>query len=252
MGEVPVQVVIAAFDEEEAADEVLGELKQAKWAGLIGIQNAAVLRRDEKDKLHIKELKDWGGGKGAVAGGALGAVVGLVLGPGALVTGAAGALIGGLAAKLRDSGFSDERLKTIGASLKPGSSAIIAVIEHRWVAELEKEMEEAGADVVTEAIAADVAEQLNAGREVAYTALSTTDAFATARVAAGEDEVEGSGLVITEDGLIAGDFAATEEGIAAERLIATEEGVVYEAGVALPEEEATEEAAEGEEKAAEA
>ena len=68
MSEVPVQVVIAAFNEEKTADEVLRELKQAKWEGLIGIQNAAVLRRDEKDKLHIKELKDWGGGKGAVAG----------------------------------------------------------------------------------------------------------------------------------------------------------------------------------------
>jgi uncharacterized membrane protein len=249
MSEVPVQVVIAAFEDEKAADEVLGELKLAKWSGLIGIQNAAILRRDEKEKLHIKELKDWGGGKGAAAGGALGAVVGLVLGPGALVAGAAGALIGGLAAKLRDSGFSDERLKTIGASLKPGSSAIIAIIEHKWVAELEREMEEAGADVLTEAIAADVAEQLNAGREVAYTALSTTDAFATARVAAGEDEVEGEGLALTEDGLIAGDFVATEEGIAAERLIATEEGAVYEAGVAVPEEAVADE---GEEEAAEA
>ena len=113
MSEVPVQVVIAAFNEEKAADEVLSQLKEAKWAGLIGIQNAAVIRRDEKDKLHIKELKDWGGGKGAVAGGALGAVVGLVLGPGALVAGAAGALIGGLAAKLRDKINKSENKKKI-------------------------------------------------------------------------------------------------------------------------------------------
>ena len=66
MTEAPVQVVVAAFKEETAADEILRELKAAKWAGLIGIQNAAVLRRDKKDKLHIKELKDWGGGKGAL------------------------------------------------------------------------------------------------------------------------------------------------------------------------------------------
>ena len=61
--EVPIQVVIAAFNEEGAADEVLKELKAAKWAGLIGIQNAAVLRRDQKSKLHVKELKDWGAGE---------------------------------------------------------------------------------------------------------------------------------------------------------------------------------------------
>jgi uncharacterized membrane protein len=230
--DVPVQVVVAAFQEEKGADGVLKELKAAKWAGLIGIQNAAVLRRDQKNKLHIKELKDWGGGKGAAFGGALGAVVGVLAGPGALAVGAAGALIGGLAAKLRDSGFSDARLKAVGESLQPGTSAIVAVIEHRWVAELEKEMEEAEADIMTMAIAADVAEQLDAGREVAYTALSASDAFAAGRVAAGEDQIEIGGIVLTEEGFVAGDMVATEEGIAAERLEATDEGVVYEAGAA--------------------
>jgi uncharacterized membrane protein len=232
MSEVPVQVVIAAFQEEKGADEVLKELKAAKWAGLIGIQNAAVIRRDQKDKLHIKELKDWGGGKGAVFGGALGAVVGVLAGPGALAVGAAGALIGGLAAKLRDSGFSDARLRTVGESLQPGTSAIVAVIEHTWVAELERQMEEAEADVLTMSIAADVAEQLDAGREVAYTALSTSDAFTAGRVAAGEDQVEVGSITLTEEGLVAGDAVITAEGIAGERLEVTDEGVVYEAGAA--------------------
>jgi uncharacterized membrane protein len=233
VSEVPVQVVIAAFQEEKGADEVLGQLKQAKWAGLIGIQNAAVIRRDQKNKLHIKELKDWGGGKGAAFGGALGAVVGVLAGPGILVVGAAGALIGGLAAKLRDSGFSDARLEAVGDSLQPGTSAIVAVIEHKWVAELEKEMQEAEADVFTMAVAADVAEQLQAGREVAFTALSATDGFAASRVAVGEDMVEESNLVITDEGLVAGHVVATEEGIAGERLTETADGVVYEAGAAV-------------------
>jgi uncharacterized membrane protein len=233
-------MLVAAFTEEQAADEALRQLKEAKWAGLIGIENAAVLRRDEKDKLHIKETGDWGGGKGAVAGGAIGAAAGILLGPGALVTGAVGALIGGLAAKLRDSGFSDERLKKVGEGLKPGTSAIIAVIEHKWVAEMEKQMAEAGADVFTEQIAADVSAQLDAGREVAYSALSTTDAFAAERVAAGADEVEASQLVITEDGLIAGNVVATEEGAVGEALVATEEGAVYAVGAAVPEEEVVE------------
>jgi uncharacterized membrane protein len=222
MSEVPVQVVIAAFKEEKAADEVLRGLKDARWQGLIGIQNAAVLRRDQKNKLHIKELKDWGGGKGAAVGGVLGATVGVLLGPGVLIAGAAGALIGGLAAKLRDSGFSDARLNTVGESLQPGTSAIVAIIEHKWVAELEKAMAEAQADVLTMAIAADVAEQLDAGREVAYTALSSTDAFAAGRMAAGEEDTEVSGLILTE-------------GVAGERLVETAEGVTYEALAATEE-----------------
>jgi uncharacterized membrane protein len=237
MSDVPVQVIVAAFEEEKAADEVLQELKAAKWAGLIGIQNAAVLRRDQKDKLHVKELKDWGGGKGAAFGGALGAVIGVLAGPGALAVGAAGALIGGLAAKLRDSGFSNARLQTVGESLKPGTSAIVAVIEHKWVAELEKEMAEAGADVITASIAADIATQLDAGREVAYTVLSATDGVAAGRVSVGDEDMEASGLLITEEGVAAADVVVTEEGIAGERLIATDEGIYYTIGAAMAEDE---------------
>ena len=234
MSDVPVQVVVAAFQDEKAADEALYDLKTAKWAGVIGIQNAAVLRRDEKNKLHIKETGDWGGGKGAAAGAVLGGFIGLLAGPVGWL-GVTGAVVGGLAAKLRDSGFSDERLKQLGESLQPGTSAIVAVIEHKWVADLEKEMSEAGAEVMTEEISADIAAQLESGREVAYTALSTQDAFAAKRTAVGEDQVDVSGFVLTEDGLVAGEAVATEEGVAARRMVATEEGVAVQGIVATEE-----------------
>ena len=135
------------------------KLKEAKKEKLIGIQDAAILRRDAGGKLHIKETEDMRGGRGAIIGGVVGAVAGLLAGPLVLAT-AAGALIGGLAAKLRDSGFPDERLKMLGKALTPGTSAIIAVIEHKWVAEYEKALAEYGAKVVTEAVKADIAAQL--------------------------------------------------------------------------------------------
>jgi uncharacterized membrane protein len=234
MSEVPVQVVVAAFKEIDAADNALFELKQAKWAGLIGIQNAAVLRMNHKGKLKIRETGDWGGGKGAAAGAVIGGTIGLLTGPIGWL-GLTGAVIGGLAAKLRDSGFSDERLKQLGEALQPGTSAIVAVIEHKWVKEMAKQMAEAGADVMTEEIGADIAAQLEAGREVAYTALAGEDAVAAGRVVAGEDAVAKSGLVLTEEGLVAGQVVATEEGVAARRMVATEEGLAEEAIVATEE-----------------
>ncbi|MFC2031291.1 DUF1269 domain-containing protein [Chloroflexota bacterium] len=234
MSEVPIQVVIAAFEDEKSADQALSELKQAKWDGLIGIQNAAVLRRDKKNKLHIKETGDWGGGKGAVAGAVLGGFIGLVAGPVGWI-GLTGAVIGGLAAKLRDSGFSNERLEKLGSSLTPGTSVIVAVIEHKWVADLENQMAEAGADVMVEELSADIAAQLEAGREVAYTALSTSDAVAVKRTSVGEHDADVSGFVLTEDGLVAGEAVITEEGVAAHRIVATEDGVAEQAVVATAE-----------------
>jgi uncharacterized membrane protein len=213
----------------------LKELKTLKREKLIGIQNAAVIRKDEKGKVRIRETADMGGGKGAALGGVAGAAIGLIAGPALVVPAAVGALVGGLTAKLKDSGFSDERLETLGEGLTPGSSAIVAVIEHKWVDQVQKELEEAGADLVTAQLQADIATQLEAGHEVAYTALSTQEGYAVGRVAGGEDEVEGGAVVVTDDAVVGERFVATEQGFAVERMAATDEGTFVE-GTAVTEE----------------
>jgi uncharacterized membrane protein len=248
MSEIPVQLIVAAFQDEKSAAEALQVLKEARREKLIGIQNAAVLRKDAKGKLHIKETADMGGGKGAALGGVAGAAIGLLAGPALLVPAAVGALLGGLAAKLRDSGFSDERLKALGENLRPGSSAIVAVVEHRWVDEVEQAMAEAGADAVTAALGADIATQLEAGHQVAYTAISSEEGFSAARVAGGEDSVEAGKIVVDDSGVYGGRFLATEDGFVVEGLAADDEGVEYLAAAGVVEEESTDlEAAEGEE-----
>ena len=226
MSEVPIELVVAAFNDEKVADAALKELKALKREKLIGIQNAAVLRKDEKGKIHIKETADMGTGKGATIGGVAGAAIGLLAGPALVVPAAVGALVGGLTAKLRDRGFSNQRLETLGESLTPGSSAIVAVVEHKWVQLVEQEMQEAGADLLTAALGADIAQQLEAGHDVAYSALATQEGFAASRVAGGEDEVEGGEIVITDEAISASQFLATPDGFAVRSMLATDEGVV--------------------------
>ena len=241
MNDVPVQLIVAAFKEEKAAKQALKELKQAQREKMIKIEAAAVLRKDQKGKLHIKETADMGGGKGAALGGVAGAAIGLIAGPALLVPAAVGALVGGLAAKLRDSGFSDDRLKMLGEGLTPGSSAIVAVVEHRWVADVEKAMEEAGADAMTQALSADIAEQLEKEHEVAYTAISSQEGFAAARVAGGEDEVEGGYMEITDDSVTESRFVATKDGFAVLTVEADDEGMTAAGLIATAEEDALEE-----------
>src|SRR5215469_7293566 len=143
--QAPTQVILAAFRDEHGADAALEQLKAAKKEHLIAIDNVAVLRKDQEGKLHIKEPTDMGAGRGAVIGGVLGGLTGLAFGPIGLAA-VGGAAIGGVIARLHDSGFKDERLRQLGESLQPGSSAILAVIEHIWVLELQAELEKAGAD----------------------------------------------------------------------------------------------------------
>jgi uncharacterized membrane protein len=239
MSDNPVQLVVAAFKDEDSAKEALMELKQAQKEKLIKIENAAVLRKDEKGKLHIKETRDMGGGKGAVLGGVGGAAIGLIAGPALVVPVAVGALVGGLAAKLRDSGFSNQRLEALGIGLQPGTSAIVAVVEHTWVAQVEEALAEAEADVITAEIQADIAQQLEAGHEVAYSAIASEEGLALGRVAGGEDEVEGGALIIDDTGLYGGRFIATEDGFAVEEMAVTDEGIedVLVVGVIDDEEE---------------
>jgi uncharacterized membrane protein len=159
MADVPIDVVVAAFTEEDGADDALKELRNAHGEGLINIKDAAVLRRDMENKLHITDTTDKGLGRGAILGGIAGAVVGVVAGPIGWMT-LGGAAVGGLAAKLRDGGFKDSRLRQVGDSLQPGSSAIIAVVEEQWVREVERMIRDEAAEIATEEISADVADQL--------------------------------------------------------------------------------------------
>ncbi len=134
--------------EEDAADKVFEQLKQAKKEKLIphpGCRGHQA-RRGQQDPYQRAEGLEGGQGRGV--GAVIGAALGIITGPGVVLTTAAGAAIGGLAAQLRDAGFPDDQLKQVGEALKPGTSAIVAIIEHTWVADLEQEMQAQGAQVM--------------------------------------------------------------------------------------------------------
>jgi uncharacterized membrane protein len=217
MTDVPIQLMVAAFQDSKSADSALAALKSAAKDGAIKVQNAAVLKKDSKGKITITETADMGGKKGAAIGGVAGGAIGLIAGPALLVPAAVGALVGGLVAKMRDTGFDDARLRKVGDGLKPGSSAIIAVVEHQWVAQIEKELQKQGAEVLTEALRDDISSQLEAGHDVAYTALAAEGGFAAGRLAVGDDSADAAVIAATEEGIVAGRFVATKEGIAVEK-----------------------------------
>ena len=237
MSDNPVELIVAAFRDEAAAKAALNELKQAQKAKLIKIESAAVLRKDEKGKLHIKETHDMGGGKGAALGGVGGAAIGLIAGATLAAPLVVGALVGGLVAKLRDSGFSDERLQTLGEGLTPGSSAIVAVVEHKWVAQVEEALAEAETDLLTLELQAEIAEQLEAGHDLAYSALATEEGFSIERVAGNEEEMEGGYVIADESGVTSSQFVATEDGFAVITVDETEDDITVESIVGTFDEE---------------
>jgi uncharacterized membrane protein len=178
--QVPVELLVAAWPDATAAGTALEELRTAKKEHLIGIVQAATVVVDADGKLRITDTKDMGPGRGALVGGVLGAGLGLITGGvGWLLLG--GSTIGALAAKARDGGLPDDRLRALGEGMAPNSSAIVAVVELTWVADVEREFASVGADVVREAVEQDLVAQLNAGTDVTYSAADVDGDVVAAR-----------------------------------------------------------------------
>ena len=184
------QLVIAVFQKEDQADAALQMLLQSKKDKLVGVQAAAVVRRDAENKLHVREIGELTPKKGLVGGAIMGAMLGLLTGGTGIVLGAAGALLGRIVGKRRDTGFSNPRLEQLGDSLKPGSSAFLAVIGDQHLDAWRQAFSGMDTDLVTAAIADDVAKQLEAKHDTLYTFLAGQGIFEATRTVESEDQVD--------------------------------------------------------------
>lgn len=210
MNDNPVQVLVAAFNDPNRAAEIMDELKQGKKEGLIGIIDAAVVVKDAEGKLKVKDSKRRSR-KGFITGGVVGGVLGLLAGPvGWLAVG--GGAIGALAGKAAGSGLK-ATMEEIGSALTPNSSAIVAVVEHRWVGLLEAELAAEGARVVMDSIKEDIATQLNAGGSVLYTAAEGVSGAGVLRAAESPEGVQVTGIAVSDEGVFIGDAQFINEDV---------------------------------------
>ncbi len=158
-----IDLLIFTFPGEENARDALDVLKAMKKGKVIDLINVAIISRDHKGHVHIKETADPGGKQGAMLGAVTGALIGLLGGPvGVVIGAAAGAGMGGYAAEKIDMGIPNERLKDIADMLQPGKSAIVALIEHSWAEKAVDEMGKYDVGVIRESIWEEIAVRLEA------------------------------------------------------------------------------------------
>lgn len=157
-----LELILAVFDLESQATQVLDSLKSLEKDGSLRLFNAAVLAHSTEGITTVREDHDLKAGHGALFGAIVGGLFGLLGGPAGVVVGAAaGAATGGLTAGKTDLGFSDTFLDELSQALKPGSSALLLMAEQEWAEQVVQALADYKGKLYRHALRADLVERLS-------------------------------------------------------------------------------------------
>jgi uncharacterized membrane protein len=230
-----VGLMIAAFTDEDAGDQVLKAMKQAKKQGQFDYEAAAIIKREADGDIHYHETGDMSTGKGAGIGALVGGVIGILGGPAGIALGAgAGAAIGAIAAH-GDAGFRDSNLEEIGEALQPGSSAVMIITSKDFLHEFRKQVSEEEMQPMMQSVAATIADAQAQGQDMLLGFVLTDQGAAVQRLAFDETSVAFFSAVVTEEGVAVGQAYADETGLIYQVGAADDTGAVVETGAVTDE-----------------
>jgi uncharacterized membrane protein len=142
-------LVYAVYNGQDTATQVFKTMQSNQSATGERIEAYAVVSMDMKGKVRVRDQRKTDAGIGAVVGG----VIGLLGGP---IGAAVGASAGGAAGYLTGNavGIPRDKVETMKQSLIPDSSAVVVVLDDRWVQDVQKDLNQAHArEVIANQIA---------------------------------------------------------------------------------------------------
>jgi uncharacterized membrane protein len=129
-------LIVLSFEGADTADEVLTKLRGMQKEHLIDLEDACVIVRDAKGKVHIKQavnLTALGAMSGASWGIIFGTLAGfLLLNPlaGLAIGGISGAGMGAISGSWADYGINDEFVRKLGDTITENSSALFVLVRY--------------------------------------------------------------------------------------------------------------------------
>ena len=115
--------------DEETAEKVWNELVKLQEDFLVDLEDAAIIRRDQKGRLHVTTPAHHAVTWGTLSGLFWGVLIGLIfLWPLAPVVGVAGGIMGAALGAAGDLGIKDEFRQRVQDMLQPGTSAIMVIV----------------------------------------------------------------------------------------------------------------------------
>jgi uncharacterized membrane protein len=133
-------LVYAVYDGEDTAMQAFKTMKSGQMSTGERIESYAIVSKDLKGKVTVRDQRKRDAGVGAVLGG----IIGLVGGPLGVTAGAtAGGSVGYLTGDAV--GIPRDKVESMKTSLTPNSSALVVVLEDRWVQDVQRDMNQAHA-----------------------------------------------------------------------------------------------------------
>lgn len=121
---------VLGYPDKAMADAAVREMENLKNSDYLKVTDWAIITRDADGTVHTHESTsgdDVGAARGAVAGTVAGALI-AIAGPIGLAGVAAAAGIGAVTAALRDSGFKDKDMESVGALMADGRTVLLVSV----------------------------------------------------------------------------------------------------------------------------
>ncbi|HST70364.1 MAG TPA: DUF1269 domain-containing protein [Solirubrobacterales bacterium] len=160
------ELIAIAYPDKATVERARENLRKGASEGLIRVEDAVVMFRDEDGKLEIRQGST-GVGAAAASGGLAGGLIGYVL-MAPLFGIAAGALAGGAVWKsmFGDAGVAEDFVNELGEHLEPGRAALIFLATEVDPEKVLPEIKEQG-HLIRTSLGAEVEGQLTAAMESA-------------------------------------------------------------------------------------
>ena len=136
----PVQMLVVGFDDANFQGEILPELRRLRDKDVIRLIDLVVVEKDAAGDITSVEVSDLSEEEAAEFGAIAGALVGLGADGGEGME--EGAIAGAEAAE--DGVFGDELVWSVADAIPFGSTAAVALLEHRWAIPLRDAIRRAG------------------------------------------------------------------------------------------------------------
>ena len=143
----PVQLVVLGFEGNSFTGEILAELRRLRDHDVIRLIDLLFVSKDESGEVSVMEASDLTQEEAMEFGATVGALIGLG------EAGEQGAVAGAVAgAEALEDGhvFDEHEIWYVTDSIPNGSSAAVALLEHRWAIPLRDAMQNAGGTLLDE------------------------------------------------------------------------------------------------------